>query len=39
MYYPKQIPYLLNEDFKRNVIYQEFHFDELDPFCMCIWQM
>ena len=39
MYYPKQIPYLLNEDFKRNVIYQEFHFDELDTFCMCIWQM
>lgn len=39
MFYPKQIPYLLNEDFKRNVEYQEFHYQELEEFCMCIWQM
>lgn len=39
MFYPKQIPYLLNEEFKKNVEYQEYHFDELKDFCMCIWQM
>ncbi len=39
MYYPKQIPYLLDKIFKDNVEYTEYHFEELQDFCMCIWKM
>ena len=39
MYYPKQIPYLLNSEFQKQVEYHEYHFKELEHYCMCIWQM
>jgi len=39
MYYPKQIPYLLNKPFQNHVDYVEYHFQELESYCMCIWQM
>lgn len=39
MYYPKQIPYLLNKTFKKNIKYTEYHFKELESYIMCIWQM
>ena len=39
MYYPKQIPYLLEEEFKNNIYYMEYNFKELNNFCMCIWEM
>lgn len=39
MYYPKQIPYLLNEEFKQNVEYTEYPIKELENYCMCIWTM
>ena len=39
MYYPKQIPYLLDKIFKDNVKYTEYHFEELENYCMCIWKM
>ncbi len=29
MYYPKQIPYLLNKEFKENILYQEYNIKEL----------
>ena len=39
MYYPKQIPYLLDEEFKKNINYIEYRFHELDVCCACIWHM
>ena len=39
MYYPKQIPYLLNEEFRKNIEYKEYNIKELENYCMCIWTM
>lgn len=39
MYYPKQIPYILDRNFKHSVIYQELQPDNLSNICMCIWSM
>lgn len=39
MYYPKQIPYLLNKEFKENIKYKEYEIKELNDYCMCIWTM
>ncbi len=39
MYYPKQIPYLLDKEFKENIKYQEYPIKELSQYCMCIWTM
>ena len=39
MYYPKQIPYLLNKKFQENIEYKEYNIKELENYCMCIWQM
>ncbi len=36
MYYPKQIPYLLDKEFNENIIYTEYQFEELNDYCMCI---
>lgn len=37
MYYPKQIPYLLDKEFKKNIDYVEYNIRELENYCMCIW--
>lgn len=39
MYYPKQIPYLLNKEFSENIEYTEYNIKELEKYCMCIWTM
>ncbi len=39
MFYPKQIPYLLDEEFKENIEYKEYVIKELEDYCMCIWTM
>lgn len=39
MYYPKQIPYLLDKEFKKNIEYVEYNIKELENYCMCIWTM
>lgn len=39
MYYPKQIPYLLDNEFRENVEYKEYNIKELENYCMCIWTM
>ena len=39
MYYPKQIPYLLDKEFKENIVYTEYDIKELEDYCMCIWTM
>ena len=39
MYYPKQIPYLLDKEFKENIEYKEYNVKELEDYCMCIWTM
>lgn len=39
MYYPKQIPYLLDKEFKENIEYKEYNIKELENYCMCIWTM
>ena len=39
MYYPKQVPYLLNQEFKENIEYIEYNIKEIEDYCMCIWQM
>lgn len=39
MYYPKQIPYILDKKFKENVEYKEYKIEELEDYCMCIWTM
>ena len=39
MYYPKQLPYLLDKEFKENIKYTEYNIKELEEFAMCIWTM
>lgn len=39
MYYPKQIPYLLDKEFNENIEYTEYNIKELENYCMCIWTM
>lgn len=39
MYYPKQIPYLLDKEFKENIEYTEYDVEEIKNDCMCIWEM
>lgn len=39
MYYPKQIPYLLDKEFKENIEYTEYDVEEIKNVCMCIWEM
>lgn len=39
MYYPKQIPYLLDQEFKAHVAYTEHRLKSLESHCMCIWEM
>lgn len=39
MYYPKQIPYLLDKEFNKYIEYVEYNIKELDNYCMCIWTM
>ncbi len=39
MYYPKQIPYLLDKEFQKNIEYKEYQINELRDYCMCIWTM
>lgn len=39
MYYPKQIPYLLNKEFQNNIKYKEYQIPEFHHDCMCIWEM
>jgi len=38
-YYPLQIPYLLDRDFQKYVMYKEHHIQQLEDYCMCIWEM
>ncbi len=39
MYYPKQIPYLLDKEFKQNIEYIEYRIKDVEKYCMCIWTM
>lgn len=39
MYYPKQIPYLLDKDFQDYIEYTEYNLKELEVYCMCLWSM
>lgn len=39
MYYPKQIPYLLDKEFKEHIEYTEYPIKEIENYCMCIWEM
>ncbi len=39
MYYPKQVPYILDKEFKDNIEYIEYKVKEIADYCMCIWQM
>ncbi len=39
MYFPKQIPYLLDKEFKKYIEYTEYNLKELEDYCMCIWEM
>ncbi len=39
MYYPKQIPYLLDKEFQKNIKYEEYRIKELKDYCMCFWTM
>lgn len=39
MYYPKQIPYLLDKEFNENIKYTEHNIQEIEEYCMCIWEM
>jgi AraC-like DNA-binding protein len=38
-YYPIQLPFLLNEKFKRNVHYEEIDYSEFAAFAICFWEM
>jgi AraC-like DNA-binding protein len=38
-YYPIQIPFLLNENFKRNVSYSEALCPDIANFAICFWEM
>lgn len=39
MYEPKQIPYLLNKAFRKQIDYREYHVSELKNYCVCFWHM
>lgn len=39
MYYPLQIPNLLNKTFQEKVTYTEYHHDKLQHCIMCLWSM
>ena len=39
MYYPKQIPYLLDQKFKENIEYIEYFIEEIKSCCVCVWTM
>ena len=39
MYYPKQIPNLLDKEFQENIKYEEYPIKELNNYCMCVWTM
>lgn len=39
MYNPKQIPQLLNQNYRKYLTYQEYHLEELQDHIMCIWQI
>ena len=39
MYYPKQVPYLLDQEFRKHIEYIEYKIPKLKEYCMCIWQM
>lgn len=39
VYYPKQIPYLLDQEFRKYIEYVEYKIPELKEYCMCVWQM
>lgn len=39
MYYPRQLPYLLDKEFLENIEYKEYHIEELKKDIMCIWTM
>lgn len=39
MYYPKQIPYLLDEDFQEHFEYSEYRIKEIENSCICLWRM
>lgn len=39
MYYPRQIPYLLNNEFKKYICYKEYEIEEISDYCFCIWTM
>ncbi len=39
MYYPKQLPYLLDKEFKENIEYTEYKVKEIEEYAMCIWTM
>lgn len=39
MYYPLQIPSILDTDFIEKVNYKEYHDDSLKKYIMCIWSM
>ena len=39
MYYPKQIPYVLDQAFRSYIDYEEFRYQELEDYCLCIWTM
>lgn len=37
MYYPKQIPYLLDKNFQDYIQYTEYNLKELEAYCICLW--
>ena len=39
MYNPKQIPQLLNQNYRKYLTYQEYHVEELQDYIMCIWRV
>lgn len=39
MYLPKQIPQLLNQNYRNHINYLEFHEKQFQPYIMCIWKM
>jgi hypothetical protein len=38
-YYPVQLPFLLNERFKQNVLYTEVVYPDCSEFAICFWEM
>lgn len=39
MYYPIQIPYILNKNFSKNIMYSEEIVESLQNFVICFWEM